>query len=180
VITQQDVENYGPELVDFSRRAALEALGPEVRQLQQQNANLQAHLRQQTRHNLEQDLDRSVPGWRQTWADPQWRQWLDYSGRSRRELINHAAETGDAARVARFFQQPPASQGGRSYRARQPATGAKPIYSREDIRRLYEQRRHGAISDARWAQIETDIIAAGREGRVTSSFDKYGNEMRLQ
>ena len=58
-------------------------------------------------------------------------------------------------------------------------SGWATVKLREQIKHLYDQRRHGDISDANWARIEPDIIAAGREGRVTSSFDKYGNERRL-
>jgi hypothetical protein len=186
MITQQDVENYGTELIDFSRRAAREALGPEVRALQQQNAHLQARLRQTTRADLERQLDQRVPGWRQLHSDPQWLAWLDqpddYSGQSRRELINRAADAGDVHRVAAFFQHPPAAQHGqaRSQRSRPAVTGGKPVYTREQIKHFYDQRRAGAISDARWGPLEADIVRAASEGRVTSMFDKYGNETRLR
>jgi hypothetical protein len=182
MITQADVENYGSELVDFSRRAALETLGPEVRQLQQQNAYLQAQLRQETRRGLEQQLDQRVPGWGRTYDDPAWREWLDapddYSGRSRRELINRAAEAGDATRVAAFFQHPSAGHHTPAVRqSRASATGNKPVYTREQIKQLYAQRARGAISDANWARQEADIIAAGREGRVRGAFDLDGNQI---
>jgi hypothetical protein len=185
-ITQQDVENYGSELIDFSRRAALEALGPEVRALQQQNQHLQARLRQQTRQDLERQLDVQAPGWRRTYDDPAWRAWLDapddFSGQSRRELINRAAEQGDVHRVAAFFQHPPAAQHGqvRSRQSRASAAGNKPLYTREQIKQLYAQRARGGIPDARWAQIEADMIAAASEGRINSVFDKYGNETRFR
>jgi hypothetical protein len=57
----------------------------------------------------------------------------------------------------------------RASQSRQTASGAKPLYSREQIKRLYEQHRLGQISDARWAQIEPDIFAASREGRVVGA-----------
>jgi hypothetical protein len=101
--------------------------------------------------------------------------------------MRQAVDVGDTGRVVSFYKgflaeagrHAPAGQSRGGAQSRQPATGAKPIYSREQIKRLYDQRRHGAINDANWARIEADIIAAGREGRVTSSFDKYGNETRL-
>jgi hypothetical protein len=34
---------------------------------------------------------------------------------------------------------------------------------------LYEQRRLGTISDAKWGPLEADIIAAGREGRIAGA-----------
>jgi hypothetical protein len=36
--------------------------------------------------------------------------------------------------------------------------GNKPTYSREQIKRLYEHRARGGISDANWSSIERDII----------------------
>jgi hypothetical protein len=59
----------------------------------------------------------------------------------------------------------------RASQSRQTASGAKPLYSREQIKRLYEQHRLGHISDARWAQIEPDIFAASREGRVVGALN---------
>jgi hypothetical protein len=134
-------------------------------------------------------LDRSVPGWQTTYADQRFAAWLsapdDYSGAARSQLLRDAVNKGDGARVAAIYrgfqqevgQRAPAYQRTQS---RQPASGAKPVYSREQIKHLYEQRRLGRISDTTWARQEADIIAAGREGRVTSSFDKYGNETRLR
>src|SRR5215471_9793738 len=100
--------------------------------------------------------------------------------------MRHAVDNGDVGRVVAFYRGFLAEGGHRApaYQSRggaqsRPAATTKPVYSREQIKRLYDQRRHGAISDANWARIEADIIAASREGRVTSSFDKYGNERRL-
>ena len=98
--------------------------------------------------------------------------------------MRHAVANGDAGRVVAFyrgFQQASGGQHGqaRSHR-RPPAIGGHPIYSRAQIADLYERRRKGEFNDARWRPIENDIVAAAREGRVTSSFDKYGNEMRLR
>ena len=182
MITQQDREDYGDDLIAFSRRAALEALGPEVRALQQQNQHLQNQLRQESRRGLEQQLDAQVPGWRRTYDDPAWRAWLDapddYSGRSRRELINHAAEAGDAARVAAFFRQPAAQHGRpRAYQSRQPATGGPRVYTRQQIASLYERHRKGEFNDATWAKWEAEIFAAANQGRIAGALDRDGNKL---
>jgi hypothetical protein len=44
----------------------------------------------------------------------------------------------------------------------------KPIYTRAQIKQLYEQHRKGAYvgREAEWARQDADIIAAGREGRI--------------
>jgi hypothetical protein len=44
----------------------------------------------------------------------------------------------------------------------------KPIYTRPQIKTLYEQHRRGAYlgREAEWTRIEADIFAAQREGRI--------------
>ena len=39
-ITQSDLANYGPDLVDFSQRAAAQVLAPQLQQIHQDNAEL--------------------------------------------------------------------------------------------------------------------------------------------
>jgi hypothetical protein len=186
MLTDADRQTFGDDLIGFSRRAALEALGPEVRQLQQQNAHLQARLRQQTRRDLEQDLDRSVPGWRQLHSDPQWLAWLerpdDYSGQSRRVLINQAADRGDAARVAAFFQHPPVGHQApahqpRAAQSRSPQASSGAILTRPQIAALYERRRKGEFNDDHWAQIEPAIFSAANQGRIAGALDRDGNRL---
>jgi hypothetical protein len=188
-ITAQDVEDYGSELIGLTQRAALDALAPELQQLRAQNQHLRAMAARSQNAEIQRMLDQSVNGWRDTYADPRFSQWLqlpdDYSGAARSQLLRDAVNKGDTARVAAIYrgfqqevgQRAPAYQRTQS---RPPASGGKPIYTREQIKRLYEERRLGRISDVNWARQEADIIAAGREGRVTSSFDKYGNETRLR
>ena len=48
-LTQEDVQDYGPELVDFSQRAAVHAVGPYLQEIEQQNAALRQHLAQEVR-----------------------------------------------------------------------------------------------------------------------------------
>jgi hypothetical protein len=189
MLTRQDEENYGPELLDMTRRAALDALGPEVRQLQQENQHLRAMAQQAQHAAIEQALDRSVPDWRAIYQNPAFSQWLSqpdyYSDEIRSQLMRRAVADGDSARVCAFyrgFQQAdraphaPAGQYGHARsQQRQPVTGGKPVYTREQIKRLYDERRHGRISDARWGPIEADIFAAARENRVAGTFNINGD-----
>ena len=189
MITAQDHQDYGSELIDLARRAAYDALAPDLQQLRAQNQHLRQMAQRAQHGEIERALDRAVPAWRDVFQNPAFSAWLsapdEYSGAVRSQMMRHAVDVGDVGRVVRFYQGflaqdrgAPAGQQ-RAQQSRPAATGAKPIYSREQIKRLYEQRRLGHISDANWARQEADIVAAGREGRVTSSFDKYGNERRL-
>jgi hypothetical protein len=188
LVTSQDVEDYGSAFIDLTQRAAHDALAPELNALRAQNQHLRQLAARSQNAEIQRFLDSRVPGWRSTYADSRFADWLaqpdDYSGTVRSRLLRNAVDAGDAGRVAAIYQgfQQEVGQRAPAYQraqSRQPASNAKPIYTREQIKRLYEQRRLGRISDANWARQEADIIAAGREGRVTSSFDKYGNETRL-
>jgi len=192
MLSQADYDNYGSEFIDLTRRAAVEAVSPELQQLRAQNQRLRQMAARSQRAEIERTLDAQIPNWHEIYQNPAFAQWLatpdGYSGAVRSQLMRQAVDVGDAGRVVSFyrgFQQEagrrasPAHQSRGGAQSRPAATGAKPIYTREQIKHLYDQRRHGTISDANWARIEADIIAAGREGRVTSSFDKYGNERRL-
>ena len=76
MLTQADEENYGPELLDMSRRAALDALTPELQRLHAENQQLR-HLQQRSqRAEIERALDQSGIDWRQVYSDPSFAQWL--------------------------------------------------------------------------------------------------------
>jgi hypothetical protein len=185
LLTAQDEEDFGPEILDMSRRAALDALSPALAQLQIENQQLRQAAQRQQRAEIERALDRQVPDWRNIYSDPAFAQWLsqsdEYSGQIRSQLMRNAVANGDSARVVQFYRgfQQEASQPqyrSRGSGARTPAIAGR-IYSREDIRRLYEQRARGGIPDASWGPIEADIVAAAREGRVRGVFDLDGNQI---
>jgi hypothetical protein len=185
LVTAEDRENYCDALIDMTQRAAVEALSPEIAQLRAENQQLRAATARSQRDAIERALDRSLPTWRQIYQDPTFADWLsqpdDYSGNTRSQLLRNAVANGDAARVVAFYRGFHHAPGPRQQaRSRQGASGSRPVYTRQQIANLYERRRKGEIDDARWARIEADIIAAASEGRVTSSFDKFGNEMRLR
>ena len=63
-MTQADVDNYGPEVLDMAQRASLHALAPELQRLADQNAEMRGRLARETQRNLFQTLDRAIPDWR--------------------------------------------------------------------------------------------------------------------
>ncbi len=138
-------------------------------------------------------LDRAMPTWEKLNVDPGFLAWLDspdeLTGFVRREIFNRASSSFDAPRVLKFFTTYAASQ------APAPATPAstlapsvpldslvapsktttapvagdsRKVYSRAEIAAFYENCRKGTYRgrDAERRRIESDIFAAGREGRI--------------
>jgi hypothetical protein len=107
-LTQEDVQNYGNELIDVTQRAALHAIAPHLMSLEQQNAELQARLAKEARRNLDQQVEMAVPNYRDIDRDPRWHRWLlgvdVLSGRVRQQLLNEAISSVSAPRVISFFR----------------------------------------------------------------------------
>jgi hypothetical protein len=174
-LTQNDVANYGNELLDMSQRAAMHAVAPILQNLEQQNAALQAQVAR--RRVLDNQVAELVPDYRTIDRNPAWHQWLLgadlLSGRIRQQLLNEAIQAGDVSRVKaifdRFRQQGGQSVGGSRAPSRfRSANSDKPFYSRADITRSYEAHRRGAYNGREddWNAIEQDLFAAQREGRI--------------
>lgn len=108
LLTAQDEENYGSELIDLAKRAAKEAVAPQLATLQADNADLAKRLARATGVTLAQSLDQSVPTWREINKNPRFKTWLHsrdvYSGVVRGELLDKARRAADAPRVASFFK----------------------------------------------------------------------------
>lgn len=188
-LTSDDVQNYGSDLVDFAQRAAANALAPAVQVLEQQNNNLQRQIARETRARLDAALEAAIPNFREIDASPEWLRWLgqkdSLSGRTRQDLLNEACSAGAANRVIGFFraflQEQAASPAARAHHrgsgdSRSSAPPAGKIYTRAEIARLYAQHLRGAYRgrEATWAEQEADIIAAGREGRISGGVDVFG------
>jgi hypothetical protein len=176
-LTEQDVQNYGTELIDVTQRAALHAISPELQDIRNQNAELQRRLAQEARHRLDQQVAAAVPDYQTIDRDPNWHRWLlgydTYTGQVRQQLLNDAIASGQANRVIAFFKgylresgnQSPGSAATTSGRTR---SFGKPVYTRDQIAQLYSAHRQGAYAgqEQAWARQEADIFAAQREGRV--------------
>jgi hypothetical protein len=107
-LTQDDVNNYGQDLTDFSMRAAAHALTPHLQEIERQQAELRQQVAREQRARLDAAVAAAVPSFREIDSDPSWHQWLlgvdTYSGRVRQILLNDAIAAGDAARVIQFFR----------------------------------------------------------------------------
>jgi hypothetical protein len=187
LITDQDRENYGSELIDMTQRAAMEALSPELQRLHAENQALRQMAARSQNSEIQRTLDQSVPGWRATYADERFSRWLstpdDYSGAVRSQLLRDAVAKGDAGRVAAIYKgfrqeeghQAPAHQP-RAAQSRQTAPSSA-ILTRPQIAALYERHRKGEFNDDQWAQIEPAIFNAANQGRVVGAIGPDGMEL---
>src|SRR6516165_7790157 len=181
-LTQADVQNYGPELVDFSQRAAVHAVAPQLAQLGQQGQELMRRLALETRARLDREVEAAVPNYQKIDNDPRWHQWLrqvdPLNGRIRQELLNDAIAAGSATRVVAFFRGFMREHGsqttpvfdwgpGQVLERTRPRPQGR-IYSRDEVKRLYELHRKGKFAgrEDQWARLEHEIIRACREGRI--------------
>jgi hypothetical protein len=148
MLTRQDLDNFGPELLDVAQRAAQHALAPELQRLHEENQDLQDQLNSATKTTIDQYLDREVPNWRSINADERFHSWLlqpdPYSGIIRDRLLKDAAHAASAPRVASFFKgflaaagQTPASSAPTSQRAPRRAPSGQRLYDRSEITRMW-------------------------------------------
>jgi hypothetical protein len=115
LITDKDKADYGEDLIDVIKRAALEAVMPQLKPLAQTVGQVQARVdttatetERQFLHRMHSSMDASVPGWAELNRDPNFIAWTKqadvYSGQNRQELLQKAWYQGDSARVAAFFR----------------------------------------------------------------------------
>jgi hypothetical protein len=107
-LTEQDVQNYGGELVDFAQRAAVHAVAPKIQELEQHNSELRQQLAKEARRALDQAVELAVPDYRDIDRNPRWHRWLLgidlYTGRVKQQLLNEAIAAASAPRVISFFR----------------------------------------------------------------------------
>lgn len=106
-VTKEDIDTYGPELIDLVTRAARGAVAPDLQQVTRQVRHTSQQVALTAQQRMEADLDRVLPQWREINVSPRFKQWVSlrdvYSNAVRRELINDAAQAADAPRLAAFF-----------------------------------------------------------------------------
>jgi len=119
LVKDEEVRDFGPDLIDVMRRVAREEVGPAVesrlKPVQQQveqvrsaatQAAAAASMTEQER--VFTTLDREVPDWQDQNKDGGFLDWLSqqdaYTGVVRGELLKQAYERHDAPRVVAFFK----------------------------------------------------------------------------
>jgi len=125
LVTQKEVQEFGPDLIDVVRRVAREEVVPRVRTLEEQfrpvaqTVQQMAPVVQQTQQESQKTaaelahermcdgLDDMVPTWEQINNSPAFLEWLDqqdpYTGQKRGAMLTQAYGNGDVPRVANFF-----------------------------------------------------------------------------
>lgn len=107
-LTEEDVQNYGPELIDVTQRAAMQAIQPKLAEVEQTNADLRRQLAIEARRRLDQAVETMVPNYKEIDRNPRWHRWLlgvdVFSGRVRQQLLNEAISAASAPRVISFFK----------------------------------------------------------------------------
>jgi len=174
-LTQEDVNNFGGELIDVAQRAALHAVGPHLQEIEQRNARLRDQLAQTIQRDLHREVEAAVPNWREVNSDPRWLNWLNtpdsYSGIVRQRLLDDACAAGAAQRVINLFRGflREAGQPGQAGQSAGPRTAVLPsggIYDRQQILEMARRRQRGLIDDATWRRWEYELCRASKEGRV--------------
>ena len=115
LVTDEELDDYGEDLVDLMGRRAQEVYEPRIQELKGEIQNLQSQLGGvsekvvRTDHErVEDKLDGEIKDWRQLNTDPEFLNWLDvrdmYSGQLRGSLLREAYSNGDADRVVQIFK----------------------------------------------------------------------------
>lgn len=108
LITAQDVEQYGSDMLDVVQRAAVQAVQPELKKLESENEELRKTIKKNAFSNVNQTLDQHIPNWKEINRSREFKQWLSlldiYSGQVRGKMLNAAYQAADAPRVVAFFQ----------------------------------------------------------------------------
>ena len=119
LITQDEIDQFGPDLIDLVNRVARQAVAPyvdkkvgevaqNVKQVGESVASQQKLVAQSAREKLYERLDSAIGDWRDINRRPEFVGWLsevdDFSGQPRGVLLRAAFERNDADRVIKFFK----------------------------------------------------------------------------
>jgi hypothetical protein len=165
LVSDKEIEDYGPDLIDVMKRVAQEAVIPMLRPIATEVGTMRARVEtteqetgKQFLQRMNGSMDERIPGWEDINKDPNFIAWTKrndvYSGLNRQELLQKAWYAGDSNRVAAFFQgflaeeaavDPAAAQarqqamlsaGGHAYPNGGPASSAQPPTSRVTLEQL--------------------------------------------
>lgn len=187
LVRPEEIEEYGPGLVDLARRIAQEELRgkeAEIEKLKRQLEQVSEVTTKTVSNDFFRSLDMLAPEWKQLNEDPGFLKWLDevdeLTDEPRHSLLGKAEAARDAVRVAKFFNSYKKASSTWAANSAQslenqlvPPTNKSPetppskkIWTRAEISEFYSRLRRGAVSDKDAIAIEADITAASIEGRI--------------
>jgi hypothetical protein len=115
LVTADERNAYGDEMLDVIGRRAMEAVRPQLAALEQENADLKrqlggvaSHVAGDARQKMIERLNHEVPNWHAQNNDANFLAWLrlqdPFSGAIRAELLRTAFDRNEAGRVLAFFK----------------------------------------------------------------------------
>lgn len=122
-LSNEDVEEYGEEMLGTVKRAALEAVAPHLAALEEKNKQLEAENLQLQRslstvkatttvsakQGMFDTLTAALPDWQAINSDPKFLEWLStvdpMFGASYQDMLDAAVERVDTPRVLAFFER---------------------------------------------------------------------------
>jgi hypothetical protein len=111
LISEQELQDYGPEFIDVVRRAATEIAAPlqaEVQELRGRLGQVQQETGNAFLTRMHATIGGLIPNWQELNTHPRFIAWVSlpdiYSGVIRQQLMQDAWNNGDANRVAAFFR----------------------------------------------------------------------------
>ena len=187
LISQEDREKYGDDLLDVMKRAAQEqvsAKDQEIAELKRRLDEVNHATTKSVEVGFYDQLGRLAPDWVTINSDENFLRWLDeydeLTGKTRQDLLSEAEASRDAERVARFFTKWKASQqqsvatNNRALEAQVvpdtnrvvSAPSGKRFFTRQEIAAFYAAARRGEVSSKDMVAMESEIHAATIEGRI--------------
>lgn len=107
-LTDADTQTYGPELIDVVKRAALDAVAPELQRVESQTQQVTQRVTQTAQQGVYSALAAAVPNWNEINNSDAFKRWCSlpdlYSGQVRGRLLNAAFQAAQAPRVIAFFK----------------------------------------------------------------------------
>lgn len=119
LVSQEEIDQFGPDLIDVVKRVAKEAVAPyvdeqvgkvstTVKQVEGSVASTQKDVAESARERLYEVLDDKVPGWSTINQSPEFVAWLNeedgLSGQLRGHVLHAAFNRNDAGRVVKIFE----------------------------------------------------------------------------
>jgi len=187
LISNEDREKYGDDLLDVIKRAAQEQVAAKDAEIAELKRSLET-VHTTTSKNAEVSffdrLGQLHPDWVTINADEGFLKWLDeydeFTGRTRQDLLSEAEQARDAERVSRFFASWKASNKTNvtnsqrslesqvtpdSNRVVTPPAG-KRFFTRGEIAEFYAAVRRGEVGAKEMVAMESEIHTATIEGRI--------------